>query len=347
MKPIQKAVLFALVLLLILAIPNIAYANSAEIRVFIDDDAVGFDQPPQIIAGRTMVPMRAIFEAMGAEVEWDEVNQIVIAHTLSGCIIRLTVGSTELFINNIASQMDIAPLIIGDRTLVPARFVAQALGHEVVWDAANSTVLINTDPFTRLNPLPVTLGNAAISWRDLGSWIIHYLYTGGISDLEREVIALVNLERERVGAPPVAICPALSAAARFKSQEMADLGYFAHESPVYGEFFNIPELLFGAYHVVSENLARRVQVTDMAASIMRVLYDSPGHRANMLYAGHNVIGVGVVMSMGAGVNFDGTPITDRYAALATQMFGYLAEDVEVQPIMDRYIKVFTNHFGLI
>jgi len=318
--------------------------NNAEIRVLIGGNAVEFDVPPQIISGRTLVPMRAIFEALGAEVEWDGITQTVTAHTRWPQVIKLTVGSTEISIDGRVSQMDIAPIIQNGRTLVPVRFIAQTLGYEVFWDAANSDVLINTNPFFRLDPQPVTFTEEPISWRSLGGWIIYYLHSGGISDLEREVVRLTNLKREQHGVQPVALCEVLSAAARFKSQEMRDLFYFDHFSPVYGLPNFIPVVLFGAEHFSSENLTRPTRLPH-AEAIVENLYNSPGHRENMLDSRHNVVGIGIVMSMGAGVNFDGTPIPDRYAALTTQMFGFLPPGETATPIMERYIEVYTYLFG--
>ena len=321
---------------------------TAGIRVLIDGQPVVFDVPPRMIDGRVMVPMRAIFEAMGAEVDFDSGTQTITAHIVCGCEIIMRVGSTSIIMNGQALQpMDVAPSIIDGRTLVPLRFVAQTLNSEVVWDGANSTALINTDPFIRLNPQPVTLTNQPLNWRQVGDWIIYYLYTGGVSDLEREIVDLVNIERARVGAPPLTICPLLSAAARFKSQEMVDLRYFAHDSPVYGDFINIPRGIFGANHIRSENLARRVSVTNMAQSIVDGLMGSPGHRANKLDPAHEVIGVGVVFGMGLGVNFDGTPIADRYAALATQMFGVSPGNLGENALMDMYRAVTVERYGVI
>ena len=322
----------------IFAAPNALAAS--EIDVLIDGTPVAFEAPPQIIGGRTMVPMRSIFEALGATVQWDGTARTVTAYSSCGCIIVLTIGSSTMLLNGEAVAMDVAPVLLSGHTYVPARFVAQALGYEVFWDAANTNVLINTDPFIRLDPRPVTLTEEGPTVNELGSWIIHYLHTGGVSELEHEIVRLVNIERAAVGAPPLRICPLLSAAARFKSQEMADLGYFSHTSPVFGNFYVIPSLLFGAEHIVSENLARRVEVSNMAESIVEGLMNSPGHRANKLNPNHEVIGVGVVMSFGAGVNFDGSPITNRNAALATQMFGYDPGFLGENPVLEQFKELF-------
>ena len=349
---LTKTIIITLALGILLNLPILAVApltvQARDIRVIMDGQEITFDVAPRMIEGRVMVPMRAVFEAFGAEVDFIPSTQTIVANIICGCEVIMRIGDTAITVNGRPVEpMDVAPRIIDNRTLVPLRFVAQTLNSEVVWDAANRTALINTDPFIRLDPQPVTLTTQPLNWRQVGDWIIHYLYTGGISELEYEVVRLVNIERQRVGAPPLEICPLLSAAARFKSQEMVDLGYFAHESPVYGHFVNIPRDLFGANHIRSENLARRVQVANMAQSIVDGLMGSPGHRANKLDPSHDVIGVGVVMGMDMGVNFDGTPIVGRYAALATQMFGVSPGDLGDDALMDMYRAVTRERYGVV
>ena len=318
-----------------------------EIRVVLDEQTLRFDVAPQIINGRTMVPVAPIFEAFQAQVIWDSATQTITAHKVSGGEVVMTIGNLMFSVNGIEELMDTPPLIVDGRTLVPVRFVAQVFNTEVVWDGDNNTVLMNSNPFIRLNPQPVTMTHEGLTWREIGSWIIYYLYSGGVSELEYEVVRLVNVERATAGALPLEVCPLLSAAARFKSQEMADLQYFAHESPLFGPPTMIPMLLFDALHFISENLSRRVEVTNMAESIVEDLMNSPGHRANMLNPSHEVIGVGVVMAMGAGVNFDGSPISDRYAALTTQMFGTHPGDLGYNPVLMQYIEIYSDLFGVV
>jgi len=117
-------------------------ANEGEINVTIDGELVNFDVAPQIIGGRTMVPMRAILEALGAGVEWYGDAQTIVATTASGEVIHLGIGSNTVIVNNRRIDMDVAPIISDGRTLVPARFVAEAMGMSVEWDERINTVAI-------------------------------------------------------------------------------------------------------------------------------------------------------------------------------------------------------------
>ncbi|MCL1848255.1 MAG: copper amine oxidase N-terminal domain-containing protein [Clostridiales bacterium] len=91
------------------------------------------DVPPRIVDGRTMAPLRFVGEALGAEVDWDgETRQV--AYTAGGRRILLTVGQKTAMIGDRMVEMDIPPMIINDRTMVPVRFVSQWLGAAVRWD---------------------------------------------------------------------------------------------------------------------------------------------------------------------------------------------------------------------
>ena len=98
---------------------------------------------PVLRNDRTLVPVRFVAEALGAQVEWDgEAEQVTI--TLGGRTVVMTIGKTAYTINGAAHEMDVAPAVEPgwDRTLVPIRFVAEALGMEVEWDGRYDFVLI-------------------------------------------------------------------------------------------------------------------------------------------------------------------------------------------------------------
>ena len=111
------------------------------IKVTVDGEELMFDQNPVIINDRTMVPMRAIFEKLGASVSWDGETKTVTAEG-SGRKIVLPVGSTVAAVNGEAVFLDSPAVIIEGRTLVPVRFVSEAMGAEVTWDAGARTVCI-------------------------------------------------------------------------------------------------------------------------------------------------------------------------------------------------------------
>ena len=96
----------------------------------------------QAEAQRTLVPLRFVSEALGANVEWrTESGQVVI--TMQGQEIVLTPGSTEVSVNGAATAIDCAPEIQPPgRTFVPLRFISETLGAKVDFDQASYTVTI-------------------------------------------------------------------------------------------------------------------------------------------------------------------------------------------------------------
>ena len=96
---------------------------------------------PVVLNDRTMIPVRAVIEAMGGEANWDaETQSAVLAY--GGSTVMLTVGSTTAYYNDTARTLDTAPVIVNDRTLLPIRFIAESFGFEVGWDGDTQTVTI-------------------------------------------------------------------------------------------------------------------------------------------------------------------------------------------------------------
>lgn len=118
-------------------------SQSGQIQVYLDGQLMTFDQPPVIIEGRTMVPMAAIFQGLGATVTWDAASQMVTARK-GDTTIKLIIGMPSAQVNGHETALSPAPQIINGRTLVPLYFVAQALGAQVQWDAATRTITITS-----------------------------------------------------------------------------------------------------------------------------------------------------------------------------------------------------------
>lgn len=102
-------------------------------------------QDPVIIDGRTLVPMRTIFEALGAEVEWidDGTTQSIVA-TTADTTINMAINSKVFTVNGEEKTLDVPPQLINDKTLVPIRAVSESLGCYVGWDGDAKTVLIQS-----------------------------------------------------------------------------------------------------------------------------------------------------------------------------------------------------------
>ena len=114
------------------------------IHLYIDGSALGMDVPPAVRNGRTMVPIRAVAEALGADVNWDqETKQITLIR--AGSIVTMTLDSTAATVDGVAMEMDVAPYAVDGRTLIPARYAAEFFGQKVSWNGEERRVDITED----------------------------------------------------------------------------------------------------------------------------------------------------------------------------------------------------------
>lgn len=110
-----------------------------------------------------------------------------------------------------------------------------------------------------------------------------------LQSLEDEVIRLVNAERSKNGLAPLTKNWQASRVARYKSQDMIDKNYFAHQSPTYGSPFTMMQSFGLKFSAAGENIAYGQRT---ASEVMNAWMNSPGHRANILSAAYTEIGVG-------------------------------------------------------
>jgi len=111
------------------------------ITVVVNDDYMIFEQPPIIVDGNTLVPMRAIFEKLGAKVVWNADNKSVTA-TKGPTAVWLQIDNSAAKIQNQDQTLEVAPRMVNGNTMVPLRFVSEALGARVQWDETKKTVTI-------------------------------------------------------------------------------------------------------------------------------------------------------------------------------------------------------------
>jgi len=132
---------------------NSTTITSAEFAIgmsqyFVNDQVPGIsmDAAPYIDpnSGRTLVPVRYLGDALGATTAWDAGSQTVTL-TSGSATISMVVGSLTLNVNGQTQTLDQAPVIQNGRTYLPARWVANALGYQVDWNAANRIVIIWPD----------------------------------------------------------------------------------------------------------------------------------------------------------------------------------------------------------
>lgn len=116
----------------------------ATIHVEVNGSALALSVPPTMVAGRTMVPLRGIFESLGAQVNWDAATRSITANK-GDTAVQLTIGQRTAMVNGSLVSLDVPALIQHGTTMVPLRFVSEALGADVKWLEATQTVSIVTD----------------------------------------------------------------------------------------------------------------------------------------------------------------------------------------------------------
>lgn len=142
----KKIISMLLCLGLLLACPQ-AFAASS-ISVVLDCAEVSFTQEPVIVDDRTLVPVRPIFEALGATVDWNADTQTVTS-TLDGTTVVMVIDNKMMTVNGAFKTLDVAPRLIGGSTMVPTRAVAESFGCTVTWDAATRQVVITSKGFAQ------------------------------------------------------------------------------------------------------------------------------------------------------------------------------------------------------
>ncbi|MGE5484981.1 MAG: stalk domain-containing protein [Ignavibacteriales bacterium] len=161
-----------------------------DISVKVDGLEVVFDVNPRIVNDRIVVPFRQVAEALGARVEWIPQTRKVVAAGDSGAgpvRMELITGQPVAYVNGVERPLDVSPVIVDGRVLVPLRFFSESLGCRVDWNAAARTAIIESPPARMEVYAYYALGDERTSsWKDLfGEW--HPWFSRGLSDIVSNV----------------------------------------------------------------------------------------------------------------------------------------------------------------
>lgn len=140
----RKIIIFVALVALLLPLAELGEVSAQvqPIRITLNGQPLATDVAPVIRNGRTLVPFRAIFEALGARVTWDEATNAVAGYRGRQAIV-LELGSNTAWVNGPPVTLEVAPQAVNGRTMVPLRFVAERLGAQVEWVDATRTVAIS------------------------------------------------------------------------------------------------------------------------------------------------------------------------------------------------------------
>ncbi len=143
---------------------------------------------PVLVSDRTLLPVRAVIEALGGTVEWNDADATATL-AYGEDVIQLTIGSTTAYLNGAAQTLDVAPVLIDDRTMLPIRFIAESFGFNVGWYEDTQTVSIsNSAGSTNLNEPAATNEDESEESRAL---VVYFSATGN-TEAVAETIASVT-----------------------------------------------------------------------------------------------------------------------------------------------------------
>ncbi len=144
----MKKRILSLVLIILLIFSNTVFAEN-KVTVILNGEIIETPVEAKLVNDRTMLPMRAIFESMGAVVTWFDADKIIFA-TKGDKFITLKIGEAAMSVQSALDDemqiisLDVAPFIDNDHTLVPVRAVAEALDAKVDWEQETYKVIITT-----------------------------------------------------------------------------------------------------------------------------------------------------------------------------------------------------------
>lgn len=127
------------------------------VTITVDKSKVRTDVPPINVNGQTLVPIRGVFEALNASIDWLPTDKVAVIQD-TGRTLRLTIGDDRANVNGAMVPLSVPAMIYRGRTMVPLRFVAETLGSTVSWDPETQTITILTR--SRVVPVPGGIGAA-------------------------------------------------------------------------------------------------------------------------------------------------------------------------------------------
>lgn len=138
----RKSFYIGFIILICILTRTVAFAD--DLTIILDGNELQFDVPPRIESGRTLVPLRSLFEAMGATVSYDPATRTIQVHRSSNRIV-LRVDSSIAWLNGTPVELDVPARIVNDRTLIPLRFIAESLGTDVLWESESRSIFLETN----------------------------------------------------------------------------------------------------------------------------------------------------------------------------------------------------------
>ena len=288
----KVVVMFALAVSAVLfaAVPT----HASGIAVNVNGQPVAFDgQGPVIVDGRTLVPVRGVFEMLGFAVAWNgDTRQATLSN--ANYTVVVTIDSATFTVNGTLHTLEVPAQIIGGSTMLPLRAVLEPVGFDLGWQAETQLITVNPTqvaaaapaPSPIPTPVPTPTPTPAIS----------------TEELERRIFEETNRMRVENGVHELIWDEVLARAARAHSEDQATNGFMGHtgsdgSSPLGRIWVARDEMLEEGlidrrdeYYMWGENVAPGGGNPE---GVVRSWMGSPGHRANILNPMYTHFGAGV------------------------------------------------------
>lgn len=170
--------IFILSVVFVLCFTFAAFAQDS-VTVYVDNEKVDFDVEPFIEEGRTLVPLRGVFEKLGARVDWNKTIQEVVIKDDNNEI-QMLLNKNKVMVNGEIKTIDVATMMINSRTFAPLRFISENLGHDVRWDGSTNSVYITKNTSVpKNNNVLMTVGSKEnlLALLEYNSKLYNYLWT--------------------------------------------------------------------------------------------------------------------------------------------------------------------------
>ncbi len=289
----KKIISLILILAMMLTATTAIAANDISLKL--DGKLLETPVAPEITNGRTMVPFRVIFEALGMKVEWSSAHQKMYASNNEITII-LTIGSPTMLVNTTVHTLDTAPYISNNYSLVPARAICEAVGCTVEWEDSTRTVIIKTKNYTEPDPgqteappsNPQPQQPTGPAYTPIIDDNPAYLDKNN-TKLPKELAELINEERIANDLAPLEFDENIAAVAAAHSKDMAFYDYIDHNSPSGTTPFERLDMAGIYYTSAAENIASGFLT---ANDVIKSWMDSAAHREKILNFKFTHMGIG-------------------------------------------------------
>jgi len=319
----KKAVKFFVVVVMLFACNMLfvsANANS-DIRVIVNGEEIVFEgQGPVIIDGRTLVPVRGVFEALGYGVIWSEDSPRVVFTNAGGLhVVTIFLNFPEFNANRRNYAWEVEPRIINGRVMVPLRQPIEAIGGQLDWDANTRTIVVNAPHLQNAPPAEVMPEVATVclltpvverpsiqagigiyaALEQLPLWYAHFERYGEMQ-IERAIHDRINEVRVEHGLREVDRCQTFASAAALRTAYLATSDFRGGGPHTFGSFESHQLGGVGIFFVGPFRASRFTCVYELADYYVRAWMGSEGHRNWILSPGATRIGVGAALNPNSG-----------------------------------------------